>query len=371
MHIVMVIDDSPTDLLVAERALEGSYRVMTEQNGRHALDYMKKVTRLPSLVILDIDMKAINGFELFSKMMAEQKLKEIPVIFVSGSNDVSTELEAYQLGAVDYVVKPFVSEILKKKVGLHIGIAEDKAKIAEQNQILQDYNLQLQEYNNELQGKASEALRKVGNLEYFIVEMIADLITKKDGFTGTHCKKVSRYMEILLKKMMRDGNAIYPIKDMNLILMSSQLIDMGKIGLPDSIIQKEGKYTPDEFDTMKQHTLYAADSIQKFSHLLPNSPFITYMYQMTRSHHEQWCGRGYPDGLRGNEIPQIARIVSVCDVYDALVSKRSYKQAVTHEQACAIINQAAGVQFDPSVVAAFNTVQGEFRELYVSTGGAG
>ncbi|MBR1523714.1 MAG: response regulator [Lachnospiraceae bacterium] len=369
MHIVMVIDDSPTDLLVAERALEGSYRVMTEQNGRHALDYMKKVSRLPSLVLLDIDMKAINGFELFSKMMADPRLKEIPVIFVSGSSDVATELEAYQLGAVDYVVKPFVSEILKKKVDLHIGIADDKAKIAEQNQTLQDYNLQLQEYNNELQGKASEALSKVGNLEYFIVGMIADLITKKDGFTGSHCKKVSKYMEVLLKKMMRDGSARYPITDLNLILMSSQLIDMGKIGLPDSIIQKEGKYTPDEFDTMKQHTLFAADSIQKFSYLLPNSPFITYMYQMTRSHHEQWCGRGYPDGLRGNEIPQLARIVAVCDVYDALVSKRSYKQAVTHEQACAILNQAAGIQFDPNVVAAFSTVQGEFKELYLNSGG--
>ncbi|MBO6146821.1 MAG: HD domain-containing protein, partial [Lachnospiraceae bacterium] len=130
------------------------------------------------------------------------------------------------------------------------------------------------------------------------------------------------------------------------------------------IVQKEGKYTPAEFDVMKKHTVFAADSIERFTYLVPNSPFITYAYQMARSHHEQWCGNGYPDGLKGTEIPQLARIVSVCDVYDALVSKRTYKKEMTHEQACAVINQVSGVQFDPAVVAEFNKVSDEFREIY-------
>ena len=171
-------------------------------------------------------------------------------------------------------------------------------------------------------------------------------------------------MEVLLKRMMRDNLARLPIKDMGIIIMSSQLIDMGKIGVPDRIVQKEGKYTPAEFDVMKKHTVFAADSIERFTYLVPNSPFITYAYQMARSHHEQWCGNGYPDGLKGTEIPQLARIVSICDVYDALVSKRTYKKEMSHEQACAVINQVSGVQFDPAVVAEFNKVADDFREIY-------
>ncbi|MCR5747117.1 MAG: response regulator [Lachnospiraceae bacterium] len=364
MHIVMVVDDNKTDLLIAEKALEGTYRVLVEQDGKHALEYMRAANKLPSLILLDIDMHGMNGFELYSKMASEAKLKDIPVIFVSGLTDTATELEAYQLGAVDYMEKPFVPEILKKKVGLHIGIVEDKARIIEQNSILQDYNVQLQDYNGELQTRASEATKNLANLEYFIIGVLEDLITKKDGFTGSHCRKVSRYMEILLKRMMRDNLVRLPIKDLSIIIMSSQLIDMGKIGVPDRIVQKEGKYTPAEFDLMKKHTVFAADSIERFSYLVSNSSFITYAYQMARSHHEQWCGNGYPDGLKGTEIPQLARIVSVCDVYDALVSKRTYKKEMTHEQACAVINQVSGTQFDPAVVAEFNKVVDEFREIY-------
>ena len=358
----MVIDDSMTELVVAEKALEGSYRVMLEQNGRHALEYLKKLTRLPSMVLLDIDMPVINGFEIFSQMRADDALKEIPVIFVSGTNDVATELEAYQLGAVDSMVKPFVAEILKRKVNLHIGIMEDKKKLSSINTTLEDYNEQLQDYNDELQSKASQATQNVQQLEYFIVGLISDLITKKDGYTGLHCKRVAKYMEIILRQMMRDGIARYPIKDIELILMSAQLFDMGKIGVPDGILEKVGKYTPEEFEIMKKHTVMAADSIEKNAYLLPNSPFISYTYQMARSHHEQWCGRGYPDGLAGTNIPQLARIIAICDVYDALVSKRSYKNAMPHEQAYSIINQAAGVQFDPQVVAAFNKVHADIYD---------
>ncbi|MBQ7463412.1 MAG: response regulator [Lachnospiraceae bacterium] len=363
MHSVMVIDDSMTELVVAEKALEGSYRVMLEQNGKHALEYLKKQARLPSLVLLDIDMPTINGFEIFSQMKTIEKLREIPVIFVSGANDTATELEAYQLGAVDYVVKPFVPEILKRKVNLHIGILDDKRKLSSVNTTLQDYNEQLQDYNDELQTRASDATQNVHQLEYFIVGILGDLITKKDGYTGIHCKRVSKFMEILLRQMMKDGTARYPIKDMEMIIMSAQLFDMGKIGIPDALLEKVGKYTPEEFEAMKKHTVLAADSIEKFAYLLPNNSFITYTYQMARSHHEQWCGRGYPDGLVGTNIPQLARLIAVCDVYDALVSQRTYKKAMPHEQAYSIINQGAGIQFDPQVVAAFNKVHSDFYDV--------
>ena len=362
MHTVMIIDDNMTELMVAEKALEGSYRVMIEQNGKHALEYLKKSSAMPSLILLDIDMPAINGFEVFSQIVANPKTKDIPVIFVTGTDDPSTELEAYQLGAVDFIVKPFISEILKRKVNLHIGIIDNKRKLQGQNTSLQDYNEQLQDYNDELQNKAMQQSQNVQHLEYFIIGIITDLITKKDVYSGTHCKRVAKYMEILLREMLTEGLVSYPAEDVELILMSAQLHDMGKIGVPDAILEKVGKFTPEEFDIMKKHTILAADSIEKFAYLLPNSPFFTYTYQMARSHHEQWCGKGYPDGLTGTAIPQLARILAVCDVYDALVSKRTYKKAMTHEQAYAIINQAAGIQFDPQAVSAFNKVHVEFYD---------
>ncbi len=363
MHTVMVIDDSMTELIVAEKALEGAYRVMLEQNGRHALEWLRKSSKMPSLILLDIEMPAINGFEFFSQIKANPKTQGIPVIFVSGNSDTATELEAYQLGAVDFIVKPFVAEILKRKVNLHIGILEDKMKLAGQNVTLQEYNEQLQDYNNDLQTKAAGATQHAQHLEYFIIGIITDLITKKDGYTGIHSKRVSQYMGILLRQMMKDGTARYSVTDIDLILMSAQLFEMGKIGVPDAILEKVGKYTPEEFELMKKHTVFAADSIEKFAYLLPDSPFITYIYQMARSHHEQWCGKGYPDGLAGPNIPQLARIISVCDVYDALVSKRPYKKEMTHEQAYTIINQAAGIQFDPQVVQAFNKVHVDFYDI--------
>lgn len=362
MHAVMIVDDNLTELMIAQKALEGDYRVLAQQGGKSALEYLQKATIMPSLVLLDIDMPVLNGFEVFSRMAADKKYKDIPVIFVTGNTEVSTELEAYSLGAVDFIRKPYVAEILRKKADLHIGIIENKKKLMGKNLSLQDFNDQLQDYNDQLQETANVQTQKVQALEFFIIGIITDLITKKDGYSGMHCKRVSKYMEILLRQMLVMKTITLPSGDVDLILMASQLHDMGKIGVPDAVLGKVGKYTPEEFEIMKNHTIYAADSIQKFAYLLPNNSFITYTYQMARNHHEQWCGKGYPDGLAGTNIPQLARVLAVADVYDALVSERTYKRALTLEQAYTILNQASGIQFDPQVVAAFNKVHTEFYD---------
>ena len=363
MHSVMIVDDSATELILVQKALEGDYRVITEQGGKQAFEYLLKASIKPSLILLDIDMPVLNGFDVFSRLVANPSWKDIPVIFVTGNQDISTELEAYSLGAVDFIRKPYVAEILRKKVGLHIGILESKRKLLGRNSTLQDFNEQLQDYNDKLEEKTTQQTQCLQRLEYFIIGIIADLITKKDGYSGMHCKRVSKYMEILMRQMVGMKMIQIPPEDVELILMASQLHDMGKIGVPDVILEKVGKYTQEEFDIMKNHTVYAADSIQKFAYLLPGSNFISYTYQMARSHHEQWCGKGYPDGLSGTAIPQLARILSVADVYDALVSERTYKKKFTHEQACQIVNQGIGIQFDPQVVAAFNRVQADFLEV--------
>ena len=360
MHSIMVVDDSMTELAMVKKALELNYRVIQQASAKSALDYLDGAKVLPSILLLDLEMPELNGFEVFSMIRANERTKDIPVIFVTANQDVATELEAYSLGAVDFIRKPYVAEILQKKVDLHIGILTDKKKLQGRNLSLQEFNEQLQDYNDQLQEDVTATKEHIHRLEYFVIGIVTDLIAKKDGYTGIHTKRVSKYLEILLRQRKEMKMIRIAPEELEMILMASQLHDMGKIGIPDSILTKTGKYSDEEFSLMRQHTVFAADSIQKFAYLLPNSNFLSYAYQMARSHHEQWCGNGYPDRLSGPAIPQLARILAVGDVYDALVSERSYKKPYNHEQACQIINQGSGIQFDPQVVQVFNRCQAEF-----------
>lgn len=350
MHTIMIVDDNETELLIAQKALEKDYSIIPMTNSKQALARLAKTTLMPDVIVLDIAMPGINGFEMIMRLKTSEKAKGIPVIFLSGDLDNSTELEAYRLGAVDFIRKPVVADLLRKRVELQTRLIE--------------HQRQMDDYNQQLQQTASFQTQNAMRLEYFIIGIITDLISEKDGYSGMHCLRVSKYMGILLKEMLLSGiNFGISADDYEMIILCSQLHDMGKIGVPDSVLQKEGKYTDEEFVQMKNHTLLAANAIQKYAYLLPNSKFLNYTYQMARSHHEQYSGAGYPDGLQGNNIPILARILSVADVYDALVSERTYKKAFTHEQAYNIMAQGSGLQFDPQVVAAFQRVHMEFFEI--------
>lgn len=351
MYTIMVVDENENELVVAEKALEKDYQVTLMNNSKQALARLNKATIMPDLMILDIAMPGINGFDMIMRMKTNDKMKDIPVLFLSGDKENATELEAYRLGAVDFIRKPVVAQLLKKRVELQVNLLDTKKNMSA--------------YNTQLQQNANAQAQNAYRLHYFIIGIITDLIASKDGYTGIHSVSVSRYMGILLKEMLLSGvNYGISSEDYELILLSAQLHDMGKIGVPDAVLQKTGKYTDEEFMQMKNHTVYAANAIQKYAYLLPGSKFITYTYQMARSHHERFDGKGYPDRLQGANIPILARILSVADVYDALVSKRSYKQPVTHEQAYNIITQGAGVQFDPQVVAAFQRVHTDIYEAH-------
>ncbi len=204
-------------------------------------------------------------------------------------------------------------------------------------------------------------MQSVMNMQQFIVGIMTSLITRKDGFTGIHSMRVGRLMQILMQEMLVQKIFFLEPEDQNIIILGSQLFDMGKIGVPDEVLSKVGKYTDEEFTVMKNHTLFAAEAIQNFSYLLPNNNFVMYTYHMCRSHHERWDGRGYPDGLAGENIPILARMVGLCDVYDALVSERPYKKPMSHGHACDIIQEGRGTQFDPMLVDIFNRVHMQFQ----------
>ena len=349
MYTIMIVDDNETELLVAQRALEKNYRVISIDNPKAALQRLAKSTIMPDLMMIDVAMPVINGFDMMMRLRTNEKTKNIPVIFLSGDKENSTEMEAYRLGAVDFIRKPVMPELLKKRVSL-------------QTEML-DYKRQMSTYNSQLQQSANMQAKNAMSLEYFIIGIISDLIAEKDPYTGMHIICVSKYMEILLKEMLMSGiNYGIDPADFELILLSSRLHDMGKIGVSDTVLSKVGKYTDEEFAEMKSHTTMASNAIQKYAYLLPNSKFLYYTYTMSRFHHERYDGNGYPDRLVGNNIPILARILAVADTYDGLVAERSYKKAKTHEEAYNIITQGAGVQYDPQVVAAFQRVHMDFAE---------
>ena len=349
MYTVMIIDDNNTELLVAKKALEKSYRIVDIDNPKAALQRLAKATIMPDLILLDVAMPGINGFDFIMRLKTSEKTKNIPVLFVSGDKENTTEMEAYRLGAVDFIRKPIIPDLLRKRMELQADVLE--------------YKNQMNKYNTQLQQAASFQARNAMNLEYFIIGIITDLISQKDPYTGMHTICVSKYMEILLKEMLLSGvNYGIDPNDFELILLSSRLHDMGKIGVPDYVLSKTGKYTDQEFALMKAHTTMAAAAIQKYAYLLPNNKFLYYTFQMAKYHHERVDGNGYPDRLAGANIPILARILAVADVYDGLVAERSYKKAKTHEEAYNIITQGAGVQFDPQVVAAFQRVHTDIHD---------
>lgn len=342
MYTVMFVDDNENELLLAQRTLQDDFNFIPMNSAKAALTRLTKATP-PDLIILDVTMPTISGFEMIMRIKTSEKTKNVPVMFISGEKESGTELEAYRLGAVDFIRKPIVPDLLKKRVQLQTEHIEYKKSIEKQTEGLQQ--------------TANFYAQNSIKLEYFIIGIITDLIAEKDPYTGMHAVGVSKFFEILLREMLISGvNYGIDSSDFELIILSSRLHDMGKIGVPDAVLQKQGKFTDEEFLQMKMHTVMAANAMQKYAYLIPNSKFLTYTYQMARYHHERFDGQGYPDRLAGQNIPILARILAVADVYEALTAERSYKQAMSHEQAYNIITKGAGVQFDPTVVAAFQRV---------------
>lgn len=350
MYSIMILDNSEVELVMMQKGLERAYNVTAMNNSKQAMARLNKATIMPDIVIMDVVLQGISGFEVLTRLMTNDKTKEIRVIMISGDKDASTEVEAYRLGASDFVKKPVSLAVLKKRIELQVEILEGRK--------------QMGNFSGQLQQSMAAANQNTLKLEYFIIGVITDLITVKDTFAGMSALAVSRYMGLILREMLMSGiNYGIDPADFELIILSSQLHDMGKIGIPDSILQKTGKYTDDEFEMMKRHTILAANAIQKYSYLIPNTKFLNFTYQMARFHHERYDGGGYPDHLMGVNIPILARILSVADTYDALVSTRSYRQSKTHEQAYNIITQAAGLQFDPTVVSAFQRAHTDIYEM--------
>ena len=344
---VMIVDDNVVNLQVARKALNEIYTTIPVTSGEMALNLMKK--GLPSLILLDIDMPGMDGFDTLRHIKSNEATQHIPVIFLTAIDDNVSELESLQLGAVDYITKPFSIPLLIQRVNLHIELIAQKRE--------------LQHYNDNLMQLVSEKTETIEELQHAIIRALSELIECRDGLTGGHVARTQKYLRVMIDGLIRSGHYADEIEgvDLNVWVESAQLHDIGKVGTPDNILRKPGKLTVEEFDVIKSHPKIGESAIKSAMEMTSAKSFLSSAATVAISHHEKWDGNGYPYGLKEVEIPLVGRLMAVADVYDALVSERPYKQAFTHETAVEIIVEESGKHFDPKLVEVFLQCEHRFK----------
>jgi len=346
---IFLVDDNSVNLNTGKSALQHEYTVITIPSGEKLLLLLEK--NKPDLILLDIDMPGMNGYDAIRIIKSNPKTTEIPVIFLTGKNDVRDEFMGLSLGAVDYITKPFSTPLLKKRVELHL--------------LLQAQKNALLEFNSNLLHMVNERVKDISDLQNAIIRWAAEVIEFRDEETGRHVERVQRFLELLLDKMKNmdlyaDELAEW---DIDAFLKSALLHDVGKIKIRDDILLKPSRLTDDELVKMKSHSLYGKMLLESLQNKVPNQVFLDYAKELAHRHHERWDGTGYPDRLKGKEIPLQARMMSITDVYDALISERPYKKAFTHEEAIDIIKKERGSQFDPDLTDLFISLSDQIKEI--------
>jgi len=340
MKIVFVVDDSAVNLTKAKQALEGSYRVLTLLSAEKMFALIDKIT--PDIILLDIEMPEMNGFATLQQLKNSEKTKRIPVIFLTAFNDEAREVRGFELGAVDFVAKPFSTPILLNRISHHLHI---ESLVNKQTMLLKKRTQQLEQLNTS------------------IISIIAELVENRDKLTGEHIDRSTRYLRILIDGMLERGVYADELKgwDKEAAISSSRLHDVGKITISDVILNKPGKLTDEEYEKIKTHATAGEQIIDKMIKQVDGMIFLQYAKIFAGYHHEFWDGSGYPHKLKGYDIPLQGRIMAIVDVYDALVSERVYKSAFTHEEAVKMIMAEKGKHFDPQIADVFFEIQDQFK----------
>jgi len=347
--IVFVVDDDVTNLTVCRNTLSPVYNVFSFESGSLLLKRLER--QIPDLILLDIDMPEMSGYEVLGHLKRSQRTKDISVIFLTSKIDSESELEGLSLGAVDYIFKPFSPPLLLKRIELHLLIVMQKNELID--------------FNEHLQEMVDAKTKTVVELQNAILSTMSKLVDCRDDITGGHIERTQRYMEVLLKEGIKGGYLDDEALtwDTGLLIFSTQLHDVGKIAIRDNILLKPDKLTPEEFDEVKKHAKFGEDVIAEIQESSTDHKFLEYAKLLAGTHHEKWDGSGYPRGLKGIEIPILGRLMAIVDVYDALVSERPYKRGFTHEKAVAIIVDGKNTHFDPQLVDLFLTVTDRFKDI--------
>ena len=305
----------------------------------------------PDLILLDIMMPEMNGYQVLEALQKNEKTRDIPVIFVTALGEVADETQGLELGAVDYITKPVSPPIVRVRVRNHLELKRARERLRDENTLLEQ--------------KVIERTREIRMTQDVTIQALASLAETRDNDTGGHIRRTQLYVEILARGLRGREGVTETLDDRTIDLMSKSapLHDIGKVGVPDHILLKPDKLTEAEFDVIKKHPILARDALQKAEEISgESSAFLRIAREIAYTHHEKWDGSGYPEGIRGLTIPLAGRLMALADVYDALISSRVYKSAFSHEKAVNIIAEGRGTHFDPALVDLFLEKADEIRQ---------
>ena len=345
---ILVVDDERLNINLLVELLGDRYTVLVAKSGEQALARARG-NPVPELILLDIMMPEMDGYEVLRRLRDNPATRAIPVIFITAMGEVGDETKGFELGAVDYITKPFSPPVVLARVATQLSLERARRQLADQNRLLE---VKVEERTREL-----ELTRDV------TMHSLASLAETRDNETGNHIRRTQHYVR-LLAEMLREHPKFSDYLDtptIDLLFKSAPLHDVGKVGVPDSILLKPGKLTDEEFEVMKTHTTLGRDAIESSERTLgEGASFLRLIREIAYTHHEKWDGSGYPQGLAGEAIPVSGRLMAIADVYDALISKRVYKPAFPHDKAVAIIREGRSSHFDPDMVDGFLVIADAF-----------
>ena len=338
---ILLVDDSAMNRMMLTEILRDSYHVLEAENGRECMEKLQAEAGNIALVLLDINMPVMDGFEVLKAMNTNHTIEDIPVIMISSEDSDATIRRSYELGASDYVNRPFDARIVYRRVTNTIKL------YAKQRRLVQ---------------MVSEQIRARENNTDMLVGVLSHIVEFRNGESGAHVRHIRIITELLLRRLLEISSR-YSItaEQQDMIPLASALHDIGKIGIDEKILNKPGKLTPEEFEVMKTHSMLGAQMLHDLDNFA-EQPLLQTAYEIARWHHERWDGRGYPDGLKGDEIPISAQLVSLADVYDALTSERCYKKAFSHEKAVQMILNGECGAFNPLLLQCLTDIQADLKE---------
>ncbi|MDR0651768.1 MAG: response regulator [Synergistaceae bacterium] len=330
LHSILVVDDDATNLRMLQEILKSAYKVYASPSGERALGFLEN--RIPDLIMLDVEMPGMSGYELLKRLKADKRFASVPVLFLTAQEGRDKEEEAFRLGAVDYILKPVTAGVVRARVDLHI---------------------ELEDYRKRLEKLAGQKTERLGRVQDSILKILSGVTAWRDGGQDGHVERTVVYVSLAVKGLSEAGDPAYRIAPQygDRIIKASRLHDIGHVAIPDSILLKPGPLTPEEFAVMKTHTVIGAAIIDgAINDLGDDSSFLAAAREIVISHHERWNGEGYPNALSGAEIPLSGRIMALADTYDFLTAGNPYKPPLTHAEAMRIIRGETGSHFDPRMM---------------------
>ena len=343
---ILIVDDNDFNIDTLVAALGDDYDLRVALDGQTALDLIETASELPDLILLDIMMPRMDGYEVCRRLKASERTSGIKILFLTAMDDDEDQEKGLRLGADDYIVKPFSPSIIRARVHTH---------------------LKLKEYRDHLQEKVEKKTEQLRHAQEAIIASMAIMAERRDPETGSHIQRTKAYVKVLAHAMAQELPGKLSRNTISMLEQAAPLHDIGKVAVPDHVLFKPGPLTKEEFEIIKDHTTFGADIIRKTEMIVGDNPLLKIAEQIACCHHEKWDGSGYPNGFKGEEIPLGARLMAVADVYDALISERPYKKAFSHAEAVDIIlhgdDRTRPEDFDPKLLRCFERIHCKFDQI--------